>query len=47
MAQIMYGAGLRVTEVHRLWVQDFDIDNGQIDIRDSNRPELSGLVTFL
>ena len=35
MVQLMYAAGLRVTELHRLRVQDFDFDNKQIYIRDS------------
>lgn len=35
MAELMYAAGLRVTEVHRLRVQDFDFDNKQLYIRDS------------
>ena len=35
MVQLMYAAGLRVTEVHRLRVQDFDFDNEQLYIRDS------------
>jgi len=35
MTQLMYGGGLRVTEVHRLKVQDFDFDNEQLYIRNS------------
>lgn len=35
MAQLMYGAGLRITELHRLRVQDFDFDNEQVYIRNS------------
>lgn len=35
MAELMYAAGLRITEVHRLRVQDFDFDNKQLYIRDS------------
>ena len=35
MVELMYAAGLRVTEVHRLRVQDFDFDNEQLYIRDS------------
>ena len=34
MAQLTYGAGLRVSEVHRLRVQDLDFDAGQIHVRD-------------
>ena len=30
MVQLMYGAGLRVTEVYRLRVQNFDFDNEQL-----------------
>ena len=35
MVQLMYAAGLRVTELHRLRVQDFDFDNEQLYIRSS------------
>lgn len=35
MVELMYAAGLRVTELHRLRVQDFDFDNNQLYIRDS------------
>lgn len=35
MVQLMYAAGLRVTELHRLRVQDFDFDNEQLYIADS------------
>lgn len=35
MLKLMYAAGLRVTELHRLRVQDFDFDNAQLYIRDS------------
>lgn len=34
MAQLTYGAGLRVSEVHRLRVQDLDFETGQIQVRD-------------
>jgi integron integrase len=34
MAQLTYGAGLRVSETHRLRVQDLDFDAGQIHVRD-------------
>jgi integron integrase len=34
MAQLTYGAGLRVSEVHRLRVQDLDFESGQIHVRD-------------
>lgn len=35
LVQLMYGAGLRITEVLRLRVQDFDFDNEQLYIRSS------------
>jgi len=35
MVQLMYGGGLRVTELHRLRVEDFDFDNNQLCIRNS------------
>lgn len=34
MSRLMYGSGLRLMEVIRLHVQDFDFDNGFIMIRD-------------
>lgn len=34
MAQLTYGAGLRVSETHRLRVQDLDFNAGQIHVRD-------------
>lgn len=34
MAKLMYGGGLRLMEVTRLRVQDFDFDNGLLMIRD-------------
>ena len=34
MAQLMYGGGLRLMEVVRLRVQDFDFENGLIMVRD-------------
>jgi integron integrase len=34
MAQLTYGAGLRVSEVHQLRVQDLDFEAGQIQVRD-------------
>lgn len=34
MAQLTYGAGLRVSETHRLRVQDLDFDARQIHVRD-------------
>ena len=33
MAQIIYGTGLRKTEVHRLRVKDIDFDRNQISVR--------------
>jgi integron integrase len=35
MVKLMYAAGLRVTELHDLRVQNFDFDNDQLYIRDS------------
>ncbi len=35
MVQLLYATGLRVTELHRSRVQDFDFDNEQLYIRDS------------
>lgn len=35
MVKLMYSAGLRVTELHRLRVQDFDFDNEQLYIPNS------------
>ncbi|MFT5425399.1 MAG: integron integrase [Gammaproteobacteria bacterium] len=35
MVKLMYAAGLRVTELHDLRVQNFDFDNNQLYIRDS------------
>jgi integron integrase len=34
MAELMYGAGLRLLECCRLWVKDLDFDRGQIIVRE-------------
>lgn len=45
MLKLMYAAGLRATELHRLRVQDFDFDNAQLYIRDSKGGK-TGLVCY-
>jgi integrase len=46
MAELMYGSGLRLTELLRLRIKDVDLDRLRVRVRDGKGASCWGIMTF-